>query len=105
MVASVITRSDSAKVTHELASLQGPGPIVERVRAESCWAVSLGGRGGLAGAAWRLARLLRTRPYDVVNAYGLKGSVLTRVLVRLVRPKVAFVSGIRGLHVAEVVRP
>jgi glycosyltransferase involved in cell wall biosynthesis len=104
MVASLVTRSDPAQVTHELATLQAPGPIVESVRAGSRWAVSLGGRGGLIGAGWRLARLLRTRPYDVVNAYGLKASVLARVLVRVLRPGAAFVCGIRGIHLAEVER-
>jgi glycosyltransferase involved in cell wall biosynthesis len=103
MVASLMLNSDPARVTHELATLQEPGPIVTRIGGRR-WTASLGGRGGFAGAAWRLARLLRARPYDVVNAYGLKASVLTRVLVRLLQPRAAFVCGVRAVHVTEVER-
>lgn len=101
MVASLITRSDSGVVRHELATLAPPGPIAERVGVA---ARSLGGGGGLPGAAWRLARLLRSRDYDVVNAYGLKASALARVLARLRRPRPAFVCGVRGRHVTDVER-
>jgi glycosyltransferase involved in cell wall biosynthesis len=104
MVASLILRSDADVVCHELATLQPPGPISTRVLAGSRWAASLGGRGGLLGAAWRLRRLLRARNYDVVTAYGLKASVLARVLVRLLRPRPVFVCGVRALHVTEVER-
>jgi glycosyltransferase involved in cell wall biosynthesis len=104
MVASLILRSDSAAVCQELATLQPPGPIAARVREGSGWAVSLGGRGGLPGATWRLARLLRSRDYDVVNAYGLKASVVARVLVRLQRRRAVFVCGVRALHVTEAER-
>jgi glycosyltransferase involved in cell wall biosynthesis len=40
----------------------------------------------------------------VVNAYGLKASVLVRVLARLVRPRPAVVCGVRGLHVTDAER-
>jgi glycosyltransferase involved in cell wall biosynthesis len=102
MVASLILRSDSSAVDQELATLQSPGPIAERIRAGAGTVASLGGTGGLPGAAWRLARLLRTRRYDVVSAYGLKASVLARVLVRLLHPRPAFVCGVRGLFVTDV---
>jgi glycosyltransferase involved in cell wall biosynthesis len=104
MVASLILRSDPEVARHELATLQPPGPIAERVRSGGGTVYSLGGRGGLVGAAWRLVRLLRSREYDVVNAYGLKASVLARVLVRVVRPRPVFVCGVRALHVTEVER-
>jgi glycosyltransferase involved in cell wall biosynthesis len=104
MVASLVVRSDPRKVDHELATLQAPGPIAARLEPTDKTVVSLGGRGGFAGAAWRLARLLRSRRYDVVNAYGLKASVLARVLVRLLRRRAVFVCGVRALHVTEVER-
>jgi glycosyltransferase involved in cell wall biosynthesis len=104
MVMSVILRSDPGVVLHELATLQLPGPVVAGVTAESRWATSLGGRGGLLGISWRLGRLLRARDYDVVSAYGLRASAVARVLVRLLRPRTVFVCGVRALHVTEVER-
>ena len=104
MVASLILGSDSSVVDQELATLQPPGPIADRIRGGAGTVWSLGGAGGLAGAAWRLARLLRTRRYEVVNAYGLKASLLTRVLARIARPRPAVVSGVRGVHVTDVER-
>jgi glycosyltransferase involved in cell wall biosynthesis len=101
MVASLILASDPREVTHELAVLAPAGPIVERVRAGSRPALGLGTRGGLPGAVLRLGRLLRRRDYDVVNAYGLRASVVARVLVRLLKPAAAFVCGVRGLHVTD----
>jgi glycosyltransferase involved in cell wall biosynthesis len=104
MVASLIMRADANVLDQELATLQPPGPIAARLRPEGATVSSLGGRGGFAGAAWRLARLLRSRRYDVVSAYGLKASVLARVLVRLRRGRPALVCGVRALHVTEVER-
>jgi glycosyltransferase involved in cell wall biosynthesis len=104
MVASLILRADPALVRQDLAVLQPPGPIAARLVPAGHSVASLGGRGGLAGATWRLARLLRARDYDVVNAYGLKASVIARVLVWLVRRRAAFVCGVRGAHVTEVER-
>ena len=104
MVASLIRHADPARTVQQMATLQSPGPIAERLRDRPGAVESLGGRGGFLGAAWRLARLLRSREYDVVNAYGLKASVLTRLLVRLRRPRPTFVCGVRALHVTEVER-
>ena len=104
MVASLIRHADPARTVQQMATLQPPGPIAERLSDLPGAIDSLGGRGGFLGAAWRLARLLRSREYDVVNAYGLKASVLTRLLVRLRRPRPVFVCGVRALHVTEVER-
>jgi glycosyltransferase involved in cell wall biosynthesis len=104
MVASLVLRSDPDALHQDLATLQPPGPIAERVTAGSGRVASLGGRGAIVGAAWRLARLLRSGNYDVVNAYGLKASVLARVLVRLLGRGAVFVCGVRALHVTEVER-
>jgi glycosyltransferase involved in cell wall biosynthesis len=104
MVASLILRADPALVRQDLAVLQPPGPIAARLVPAGQRVASLGGRGGLAGAVWRLARLLHAHEYDVVNAYGLKASVIARVLVRLLRRRSAFVCGVRAVHVTEVER-
>ena len=101
MVASLILRSDPRTVRHELAVLSGPGPIVGQLSAGSRPATALGGRGGLAGASFRLARLLRSGRVDVVNAYGFKASVVARLLVRLLGRRAAFVCGVRGRHVTD----
>ena len=104
MVASLILRSDPAVVRHELATLAPPGPIAAQVRAEGGRVESLGGGGGLLAAAWRLGRLVRSRDYDVVNAYGLRASAAARLLVRVLQPGAVFVCGVRALHVTEVER-
>jgi glycosyltransferase involved in cell wall biosynthesis len=102
MVASLVLRSEPSRVRHELAVLSGPGPIVERVRAASRDATALGGRHGLAGASLRLARLLRARRYDVINAYGFRASMVARLLVWLLARRAVFVCGVRGRHVTDV---
>lgn len=104
MVASLILHADPALVSHELATLQPPGPIAARVGAGTRRVASLGGRGGLLAATARLGRLLRARDYDVVSAYGLKASLVARILVRLLRRRAVFICGVRALHVTEVER-
>jgi glycosyltransferase involved in cell wall biosynthesis len=104
MVASLIRHADPARTVQQMATLQPPGPIAERLRDLPGALESLGGCGGFAGAVWRLARLLRSREYDVVNAYGLKASLAARLLVRLRRPRPALVCGVRALHVTEAER-
>jgi glycosyltransferase involved in cell wall biosynthesis len=102
MVSNLILRSESVSVLHELAILQEPGPIAARMKTGSRDVESLGGKGGFLGASWRLARLLRSRRYDVVVGYGFKVSVVARVLVRLLQRRAAFVCGVRGFHVTDV---
>ena len=104
MVASLVLRADPAVVQQDLATLHAPGPIAARLGASGHAVRSLGGSGGLASAAWRLGRLLRSRRYDVVNAYGLKASVIARVLVRVLQRDAVFVCGVRAVHVTEVER-
>jgi glycosyltransferase involved in cell wall biosynthesis len=104
MVASLILRSDPAVVRHELATLEPAGPIAARLNAASHQVASLGGAGGIGGSTWRLARLIRSRGYDVVNAYGLKASLAARLIVRTMRPRPVFICGVRALHVTEVER-
>jgi glycosyltransferase involved in cell wall biosynthesis len=99
MVASLVLHPGLDGVSHELVTLEPAGPITASVRAGERWAAALGGRGGLVGAIWRLAGVLRSREYDVVTAYGLKASVAARLLVKLLQPRAAFVCGVHGLRV------
>jgi glycosyltransferase involved in cell wall biosynthesis len=104
LIASQIQRSDPARTVQQMVTLQPPGPIAQRLSDIPGAIESLGAHGGFAGAAWRLARLMRSREYDVVIAYGLKASLLARFLVRLRRPRPVFVCGVHALHVTEVER-
>src|SRR5690348_7371692 len=69
MVASLCEAIDRRRVETTLVTLDRPGPIVERVHEAGIRAVSLGGRGACV-AIWRLAKLIATERFDVVNAYG-----------------------------------
>jgi glycosyltransferase involved in cell wall biosynthesis len=104
MVASLVRAADPERTVETIVTLEPPGPIAERLAVRPGAITSVAGRGGFGGAVWRLARLLREREYDVVNAYGLKASVLARLFVRLRRHRPAFVCGVRALHVTEVER-
>jgi glycosyltransferase involved in cell wall biosynthesis len=95
---------NAAGVHTEVAILEPPGAIAAGLRERGVPAWSLGdGRGGLAGAALRLGRLIRSGGFDLVNAFGFKASVLARVLTRGLAPGTIFVCGVQGLHVTEVV--
>ena len=102
MVASVAEGLDPRLVESEIATLQPPGPLARRSESARTPVHSLGGHGWLA-AAWRLVKLLRSRRFHVLAAYGFKASMLGRMLVKLVAPRTAFVCGVRGEHVTTVV--
>jgi glycosyltransferase involved in cell wall biosynthesis len=104
LISSQVRRSNRGPTLQQMATLQPPGPIAELLSDIPGALESLGGRGGLARAAWRLARLLRSREYDVVCAYGLRASLVARFLVRVRRPRPVFVCGVHALHVTEVER-
>ncbi|MDX6583433.1 MAG: hypothetical protein QOI10_2617 [Solirubrobacterales bacterium] len=101
MLASLVERLDPRRVRSELAVLSEPGPISARLR-ESGIAVHAIGGASLPGAALRLGRLLRTRGYGIVNAYGLRAGLVTRIAARAAAPRTAVVIGVRGLLVTEV---
>lgn len=88
----------------DVATLFERGPIAGRLDAEGIPVFSLG------AASWparmrRLAGLVRARNYDVVEAYGIKASLLARIVVRVARPVPVFVCGVQGLHITEVIYP
>jgi glycosyltransferase involved in cell wall biosynthesis len=101
MVATLVERLDRSLVHPSVVTLEPPGPIAERLKESGVRVRSLGGS-GLAVAFARLARILRRERFDVVNAYGFKSTAVTRVLVRALARRSKFVSGVRGLHVAEL---
>src|SRR4051794_11263737 len=99
MVAGLVESMDRERVSSTVVLLDAPGPIAARLQQAAIPVRSLGGRGFLVATA-RLARILRAETFDVVNAYGFKGTLAARILVRLfARGRPAFVSGVRGLHV------
>src|SRR4051794_26445624 len=101
MVARLVERLPPGAVQSVVVTLDRPGPICARLGAEGVPVHALGDRGFLA-ATVRLARLLRGGGFDVVNAYGFKGTLAARILTRFAaRGRPAFVSGVRGLHVTE----
>ncbi len=101
MVATLVERLDRSKVEVSVATLAPPGPIAKRLGRSGVRVRSLGGC-GLSVAFARLGRILHRERFDVVNAYGFKGTAVARVLVQTLSPGTRFVSGVRGLHVAEL---
>jgi glycosyltransferase involved in cell wall biosynthesis len=85
----------------EVALLRRRGPISERLRAEGVPTYSLEGLGATVGSGLRLARLLRGRRYDLINAYGFKASMVARVVARVRRPRPQVVCGVQERHVTE----
>ena len=100
MTAALVERLDRRRVTADVATLAGPGPVASRLSGAGVRVDSLGGS-GLVRAAWSLAGLIHRRRYDVLNAYGFKATMIARLVARIVDPRLTFVCGVRGLHVTE----
>ncbi len=95
MTASLIERLDPRRVSCELAVLSAAGPITARLRAAGIEVHVLGH--GAARGAGRLARLLRRRRFDVVNACGIRGGLVTRFAARAASPRTKVVIGVRSV--------
>lgn len=93
-------RMRSRRVDVEVACLDAPGPIAKRLSSHGIGTYSLGP--GLMRASLRLLVLLRNGHYDVVNAYGFKASTIARLAGLSRAPRPAFVHGVVGLHITEV---
>lgn len=98
MVLDLAQRLDSVRVEAEVALLAPGGPITAALIEQGVRAHALGS--GLR-AVWRLAALLRRTHYDVVHAYGFKGPMLARVLVRVLTPGTHLVVGVQSVVPAE----
>jgi glycosyltransferase involved in cell wall biosynthesis len=85
----------------EVAFLDARGPIAARLHAAGIPTHSLGP--GIAKASVRLARMLIDGDFDVINAYGFKAATIVRAALALRRRRPAFVHGVMGLHITEVV--
>jgi len=101
MVATLVERLDRSAVVPTVVTLDAPGPISARLEQSGLSVRSLGSR-GLPVAFARLGLILNRERFDVVNAYGFKSTAVVRGLVRVLSPGTRFVSGVRGLHVAEL---
>src|SRR5687767_9038917 len=101
MVASLVERLPAEAIRTTVVTLDAPGPVAARLRGAGVPVHALGPVDGLAPTARRLAGVLRRERPDVVNAYGLRGTMLVRLLARAQRPRPAVVSGVRGLHVTD----
>jgi L-malate glycosyltransferase len=99
VVASIAERLQTEDITTDVAIFGRAGPIAERLEKANVRVSSLGRP--LTGGILRLARRLRASRYDIVNAYGLKASVISRALVRLLASDTVFIVGVRGLVVTE----
>src|SRR4051794_9240878 len=80
MLALLLERIDRDALAMELVTLDRPGPIAARAATAGVRVRCLGGRGSLIALA-RLARLLARERFDIVNAYGIKASLVARVAV------------------------
>lgn len=103
MVATLVEGMSPVRVSSMVATLDVPGLLARRLTSSGVAVYSLG-RGRLR-ASVALVRLLRRGQFDVVVAYGMRATLLVRVLVRLARPRPAFVCGVRGLLVTEAPSP
>lgn len=101
MVASLVERMDPSRARSELAILAPAGPVAARTAAAGVSVRVLGGA-GFGIPYLRLARIVARERFDVITAYGLKATAVTRVLRALCSPGSAFVCGVRGLHVTAV---
>ena len=101
MLASLLERLDRERVRCDLAVLGPPGPISERVAGAGVKVYAID-RGGPAASVVNLGRLLRRGDYDIVNAYGLRAGLVTRIAARAAAPRTVVVIGVRGLLVTEV---
>ncbi len=100
MLAPELRRQD---MDVEVAFLHGAGPVSALLARDGVPTHTLGVR-HLTSSAVRLAMLLRRRRFDVINAYGIKASLLVRLLARLVGQPAAIVCGVQGLLVTETDR-
>jgi glycosyltransferase involved in cell wall biosynthesis len=103
MTATLVERLDKRRVDCRLVTLAQPGPIARRMERNGAEIRSLGDRGLLVAFA-RLARILASERYDVVNAYGIKSSIVTRLLVAVLSPGTRFVCGVREQSPSETAR-
>lgn len=103
MVAMLAPKLCQQGMDVEVAFLLGPGPVSARLSRDRVVTHELGTH-STAMAVLKLVALLKSRQFHVINVYGIKASLLVRVVGRLVRQPAAIVCGVQGLHVTETER-
>lgn len=88
-----------AGVRCEVATFFAPGPVAAQLKPAGVAVFSLDGP--WHARARRLGGLIRAHRFDVVEAYGIKASLVARVACRAASPTPAFVCGVQGLHITE----
>jgi glycosyltransferase involved in cell wall biosynthesis len=91
---------DPGAARQAVAILQPPGVVHERLTRMGAQVWSLAGPGGMAGAAVRLARILRSERFDILECFGFQAGLVARA-ARLADRRSKLVVGVRGLHFTE----
>jgi glycosyltransferase involved in cell wall biosynthesis len=103
-VASQLLHTDGSECRAGVAILQAPGPLHAYLRDAGVGTESLAGSGGSAGAALRLAKLLRRRRFELVETYGFRAGLIARAVAPFAgRPRV--IIGVRTPHLTDAQKP
>lgn len=100
MIVNLAPRLRRLGIECEHATFDRPGPIAAHLHSAGVPSFALAARG--PALARKLGQLLRAREYDLVNAYGFRASLLTRLLLPLAEARARVVVGVQGLSVTEV---
>jgi glycosyltransferase involved in cell wall biosynthesis len=105
-VAELVKRSPvQGECHHTVAFLIPRGVLGTSLSAAGHEVHMLGGRGGVLGYVYRLARLLRARNPDVIEAYGFRAAMTARAAIALSGRRPRLLVGVRGLHIIEAEDP
>ena len=103
-VTELVRRATGELCSHAVAVLEPSGELHRRLQSDGFRAFPLDG-GGFLRSASRLAHVLRRDHWDVIEAYGFRAAMVTRLARRVVRSYARLVVGVRGLHIAEGTDP
>ncbi len=88
------------RVEQHVALLARPGPVFARLSRAGVPVGALGGSFGVGGQVLRLARMLRSRRIDIVEAYGFRALMVARAAALLGR-RPRLIAGVRGLNLTD----
>jgi len=100
-VAEQLRRREMSQCHQALAVLDSHGELHHQLRYEGVEVHALEGGRNFSKAIWRLARLIRIRPWDLVEAYGFRASVAVRLAQALTLSRPTIVMGVRNVHMVE----
>jgi glycosyltransferase involved in cell wall biosynthesis len=105
-VAELVKRAPvQGECRHAVAVLVPRGVLGTSLAAAGHEVHLLGGPGGALGYLYRLARLLRARRPDVLEAYGFRAAMTARAAIALSGARPRLLVGVRGLHIIEAEDP